>query len=232
VQGALPIQSIQQTYKIPGQGTPTTVYIHLAEGYLLSVSAISTSATTRGMTFVRAFILRGIAPTGTLPIAEVLFADYVTQYQAIGWPGSPVRYPTEGPGEVASLIVSNPSAGADWSYGFWQYSRTLINSIGAVLTTSSTAGSRYVQIQIKDLAGHIIWLGSPSVAIAASTTTQCSFAYAPPATTLVSTNVFAPLPLRSFIQGAGYIGTVTSGIQSGDQWSAIYVSYEQWIDLA
>src|SRR5271157_90653 len=207
-----------------------TVRLPLIEGYLLSVAAYCSNATVRGQTFARVWLQqRGVTATG-LPAAMCLFADYPTAYAPVGWPGGRVSYPTEGPGAIVEILVGNPAAGADWTYSFNGQTRARIQSVGARLVTSATAGNRMARIQIVSSGGTIVWSAPPQQVLAASLTAQFSAAPAQVTSVVDTLTLVSPLPSPAILAPNETLRVSTLNIQAGDQWSNIVIVAEQWLD--
>jgi hypothetical protein len=224
------IQQLQLTVPVTG-GTPATVKLPLQEGYLLSVAASSATATGRGSTFVRCWLQQRGATGASIAPAMVLFADYTTQTAPIGWPPGRVLYPTEGTGLALELNPSNPSAGTDWSYQVPTSTRMRIESIGAKLVTSSTAGARVVHVYVLSGGGRGAWSCAVQQSIPASTTAQFSAAPGQFSSVVDTVSINGPLPSPMILTSSSTIGVSTSNIQAGDQWSNIVLLTEQWIDM-
>lgn len=203
--------------------------IPLAEGYLLAVSATSTAAISRGQTWVEAILLRSPAQS-TLHV-QTLFADYCTQSYFPSWPNGRIIHPTESTGFRTLQTVTSPAAGADWTFTVPSNSRFKIISLNAVLATSAVAGNRQVQIEITNAGGSVVWVGAANANIPASTTANVSATGTAPLTPVITTDVYCLLPPDLFLEGTFIIKAVTAGILGGDQWSAIQMYVETYIDL-
>lgn len=125
------------------------------------------------------------------------------------------------PGQTPALTVvsqSNPSAGSDWTVTVPAGQTWVVESILAVLTTSATVANRTALLRITS-GGTIIVQLPPAAAVTASTPTAYNWApgVANVAVTQSQSVSTPPLPL---VPGT-VISSVTSGLQSGDQWSLI-----------
>jgi hypothetical protein len=211
------------------------VQMALTEGYLLAVAANPQGATQRGQTFVRCAVIRAGLLLTPLSSFQVLFADYVTGDGPTGWPGGRIVGPTEGPGRIYQISVGNPAAGADWTTQFSAFARDRIICANAQLLTSAAAGNRLPRAQIVDGSGNLVFQGSPTQAIVASTTAQVSFYPDPLASVVDVTTVAVALPGQDTIGAANaatgaIFRTNTLGILAGDQWSNIHILVEEWLD--
>lgn len=229
-QGSTIVQIQAQLIPVQNSGAVKAI-VPLAEGYLLSVAASSLSATSRGDTFVRAWITRPPIVSGNPSGAEVLFGDYVAQFAPVGWPFGRAVHPTEGPGELTSMSVGNPAAGSDWSLVVPNNNRWRIQSWNAQLVTAAAVANRIVRAQIKNTAGVVVWQAAPSAVIPASQTVQVCASDVSALSVADPGTISLPLPAPTMLLTNMSLGVSTTALQAGDQWSSIRVMTETWIDL-
>lgn len=206
--------------------------IPLTEGYLLGLTCVTQNAQTRGQTFVRGYINRGITGLAATGASQVLFSDYVTTAHPTGWPNGRTVHGTEGPGNIRVIVVGNPAAGADWSQIVTLGARWRISSVNALLTTSAAVANRLPQIRLRHLS-NTIWLGPPSQLVPASTAANVSSGPNSVSSATVPTLVNCALPDFPILAGSGAttdISSVTVNIQAADQWSNIALEIEEWLD--
>jgi hypothetical protein len=219
-----------QTFQLkPVQGGASTLlFQNLGEGYLLSVACGAAQAVLRGQTFARAVMVRGTGSVAQPSLA--LFADYVTQRGAGGWPGGRNVAPEEGQGAVSTVQVSNPAAGADWSFPTpFSVSRVKPISFTAQLLTSGVAGNRNVELIVDD-GVNVFWRTSVAASILATTTAQISGATTNAPTGVVTTDQTVVFP-PGLVMRQGYrLRTNTVGLVAGDQWSNIWLLVEQLLE--
>jgi hypothetical protein len=203
----------------------------LAQGYILSVSAVALIAITRGATFLRISTQRSASGSGNP--AQMLFSDYVTTQATSAYPNGRVLSSVEGPGLLQGVTVANPVAGADWSISVPVNARWKVRSVAATLTTAVAAANRQVSITVADLTA-FKFRGFPLQNIVASTVALISAYPVTPYTSIVATDFTLPLPPDLYMTGApatsDALQTVTVGIQGADQWSAIRLLVEEWLD--
>lgn len=205
--------------------------VPLAEGYLLSLTAANSGAAQRGQIFVRAWISRGAPAYQSLNAATMLLADYCTSTAAVGWPNARVLYPTEGPGNLRSITVANPAAGADWSLLQGVNRRWRVQSWAAQLVTSATAGNRIVRARVLDPGGSIIWQAAAQQTLAPSLTAVVSATTGQVTSTIDTLSLNVPLPGALFLSNQCTLSVNTTALSATDQWSAIRVYVEEWGDL-
>lgn len=210
-----------------GNRVPVSKVFALAEGYLLSLSAVANNAFTRGQTFVRVIINRGASGTGQA--AQLLLADYVQTSVSAGYPGGRVLHPLEGPGNMTTAVMTNPGAGADWTISNPGNTRWRISSLNGVLTTSAVVANRDVQLQVLQ-SGVLVWVGQATAVIAASTAANVSAAGLPSTPTVLATDIFLPMPPALILGTNGTVRVVTANIQAADQWTNMFISVEEWLE--
>lgn len=136
------------------------------------------------------------------------------------------------PGPVVSQVVAPPAAGADFTVttpdsgaqGMWQ-----IIAVRARLVTSATVANRFVALAVKDEVANEVYRVGYDTAITAGLTIICTFT--PAVTSVVGgiTNVKSlafPLPPGPYPSRTAF-SSVTTAIDTGDQWSQIAVLYQR-----
>jgi hypothetical protein len=203
----------------------------LAQGYILSVSAVAAQAITRGQTFLRISTQRGASGPGNP--AQMLFADYVTTQATSAYPNGRVLSPVEGPGFVYFFAESNPAAGADWGVVLPANTRWRVRGMTGVLTTSAAVANRQPSIAVLGSTGQG-FQGFPTVNAVASGTYHITAGGIAPYTAINPLDIPLPLPpdlvLASTSGVASAIQGSTVGLQAGDQWSAVALLIEEWLD--
>jgi len=224
------IEPIQRAISLPTAYTPVFTQIPLTEGYLLAISGIGTAVSERGMSWVRAFLVRGAAAFPTPSTFETLFSDYVTASHPCGWPAGRNLFPTEGPGNLKTVSIGNPAAGADWIYTPSSATRTQFLSFDAQLVTSAAVANRIPRIQFIDSLGNLVAQCPPNAVIAASQTVQVTGYSDAMNTTADPSTVVIGLPGQAWLERNGQFKSNTVAIQAADQWSNIQIQVFEWID--
>lgn len=203
----------------------------LAEGFLLSMSASAAVATTRGQTFVRVALQRSAGGAGQP--AFCLMADYVTTQAVPGYPNGRILSPTEGPGYVYGFSQSAPAVGVDQAVTVPNNTRWRVRAAWCQLTASAGVANRDVTIVI-GVGGTWTWQATSLAAVTASQVVIFSIGAVTPYTELLGTFQILPIPPDIVLQyssfGSGGMSTVTTNLQAGDQWSAIRMLVEEWLD--
>jgi hypothetical protein len=207
----------------------TPYVFNLPEGFLLDLAVMPTAGgVARGQCFVMAQLVRG--PSGAQYPVQVLFSDYCTSNCGVGWPGGFIRQAAEGPGWVTQVHVANPGAGVDWAYQYTNSQRCRVVGIAATFTASAAVANRYITIMFKDNLNDTLAQCPVSVAIAASATGTINAMIG--GTTGVSNSVFmVALPSMMMLSMGQWVEAGTISIQSGDAWTNIWLTLEQWAEM-
>jgi len=209
--------------------TAQNLVVPMAEGYLLSVAATARTATFPGQTFARATLNRFRTLGSPSTAAYSLLQSYVTIGTVYGWPTGSLKLISEGPGWLHSILVANPAAGVDWTFTVPGSARLRLQSLRAVLTTSAAVANRNVQIQITD-GVNTVWIASAPASVVAGTAQQLVATGTNSPTGVVTTIFSVVVPPALLLPGFWTIGTSTQNIQAADQWSAIALAVEEWLD--
>jgi hypothetical protein len=213
---------------IAGTYGNVTLVTNLAEGFLLSLSAIAASANQRGQTFARALLLRAGVIVKNLTVA--LVSDYVTSAQGASWPSGRQITPIESNGAVRTFSVGNPAAGADWNLLVPVGARWRLMATNAQLVTSAAVATRVPELQFQAAAVPIATF-TPNGTVAASLTAQVSGSSSVATNVAGVTDVMIPIGGPIYLLGNQLIQSVTRNIQAADQWSNIRVVVEEWLDF-
>lgn len=130
--------------------------------------------------------------------------------------GVPANYPQSG-------TIAQPAAGANFTINVPPGQTWMVQSVCATLATSATVANRNVGLTISDQAGNVVAVIPHTTNFTAGQTTRFSWM------TTGSQGVAGwnfSIPSAQFVVGPGWsIASITNNIQSGDQWSAIALSY-------
>ena len=215
---------------IPGTARALQYFsIPLHHGFLSSATITATAGSpNRGQTLASLYLVR---PPATAFFARQLLAqDYVTSQYGPTWPGGRHTLGVEGPGMLYSFSVTSPAAGADWTQTVPTGARWLLHGIYATLATSATAGSRNPLLLVDDGTNR---LGAQDTALTQGVSLTNDWTWVPgtPTTGLFATPVNVvdlPFPMPMF---AGWrIRTLTAALSATDQWSAIRLLVEEWLE--
>lgn len=223
-------QIIPMSFQVFPVGTRTvqTFDFGLAEGFLLSISASTpTAAARKGQCFVNLSLIRG-SGTNAIDLAD-LTEGYVVTGNDVGWPWPDAGYSVDGAGLVKSTNVANPAAGADWQTQVPAGARWQLQSISAQLVTAAAVANRAVHFQLANNAG-VVYFDIPASGFqVAALTNRYTWAAGNPSTSFDSSFV-ANIPAGVQLLQGFFVGTVTTGIQAGDQWQNIQASFIEWME--
>jgi hypothetical protein len=199
----------------------------LSEGFVLDATLVTfTSGTKRGQCFARVSVFRGVSVG--LMHHGVLFQGYLTTACFLQFPGGQIHDSTEGPGAIVNTSIANPAAGVDWVYTVPLQHRARIMAIRAVLQTSATVATRSALMQCLDSAGNVLLTIEPAASQAASLLWAYNYAPGMPSLAVVANNMKCPFPENMILTAGQKVSPTTLSIQAADQWSAIWVTVEQW----
>lgn len=209
----------------PTIGLSVNTLITLEEGFLLSITAIPTGILTiPGLFNISAFVVRG--QNSLQEVVQTLFAGYLSAEVCVGWPSTPPRHPQEGPGQPINNTVGNPAAGSDWSLAMANGIAMRLMCGFFRLVTSAAAGNRTVDIIVTDGVNTIVRIPS-NLLIPASTTQLYSIAPGAQLFNVAGQPVVLPFPTGLRFPPIWTIGTLTTGILAGDQFSQIAMGIER-----
>ena len=220
------IITTQRIIQLPAPNINNTLQIPLTEGYLLSVTAQSGNATSRGVTFARVVLIR--AGNSLFSSAYVLIGDYVTNFNVVGWPGARQIDPTESTGFSHSIQQANPAAGADWTFTAGTLQRLNVRSFSAQFVASATVATRNIEVIVDDGA-NVVWRTSAPAGVTAGQTVQLSATGSNQPTGIVTTDFTVLIPPGLILAPGWRVRTATANIQVGDQWSNIWFGVEEWL---
>lgn len=200
----------------------------LTEGFLLGLRVLALGVgPKRGQTFVHVSIARG--PVVTPFTTQTIMADYLVDNIGLGWPGGRIIQSTEGPGWMRSVAVANPAAGADFLTFVPNGARWRVVGAHMILTTSATVANRVSRSRFNDGANDY-FDGPPNQVIPASQTASITWTPSPTSAGANVPDVMVDLSDTIIATGGDGVGTSTENIQAGDQYSAIDLRVEEWIE--
>jgi hypothetical protein len=222
------VQAFADVHAPASDRTEATTLYRIGEGFLLNVSLrASTGTPRRGQVFGILEVVRGLGAT-VVPLA-VLFADYITDTQRVGWPGSLVRGSTEGPGVLRSITGTDPAANVEITETVPANARWRPLAITFTLVTDANAANREVALTFDD--GTTVFARVPSgfTHAASLTVIYSTYHHAPRFTVAQDTAKNFPLP-RIDLQGGFRVNTVTTARQATDNFGAPQMLVEEWIE--
>lgn len=198
-------------------------------GYFLVNLCVVRSAGVfrRGQFFVQLAVFRGAGASGFRH--QILASGYVAFDLALGWPGSGICSPLDGPGILRSITGTNPAAGAEIVEVVPTNARWLLRGFVATLTTSATVANRSVHLRVDDgVTG--LFDSSPGFAHVASIPRNYNFSARVSPTVGVDNEIYCSIPEDLRLFSGWRISTSTGLLQAGDDWGAPQLLVEEWIE--
>lgn len=213
------VKSVQLQLAGTGNGTVSTKTQNELEGYLLSACITPVAAQSPGdFTYVWLGLQRN--GTGRSNFYRQLIGDYVNSSFGPSWPDREARRPTDLTGAVIEQSVTNPAAGADWSFAVLATTRATVIGVFAQLAASAAAATRTPALTLTDGAATLALIDSTTNATAGQTIQYTGYGSSPLGGT-GGTHGYFPLPSPLILRPSWTIGTTTANIQAADQWSLI-----------
>lgn len=203
----------------------------LTQGYILSVSAVASIATTRGQTFLRISTQRAASGVGNP--AQMLFSDYVTNQATSAYPNGRVLSPQEGPGFIYTPLISNPGAGLDWVINVPTNARWRVRGWNGAFTASAAVANRQVQFQVL-YAGNFVFDGGALTNITASQSCNVTGTPLTPWQSVNPLDIIVPIPpdlvITPTLGNTATLRVTTLNLQGADAWTFIGMLVEEWLD--
>jgi hypothetical protein len=211
-----------------GAGGRAIQRFQLVEGFLLSCAATQTAlGGITSQAYCTVALVR--APFDIVAQYEVLVTGNLSRIVPISYPQSPNQRETDGPGQPRSILIATPAAGADFTQTVPSSTRWRIVSLSATLTTAVAVANRNVDLVIDDGANVFAEISSGFSQVA-SLVNDYTWMDGGVAQAAFDNIVALPLPSQMFLPPTFRIRSETTGIQPADQWSAITMLVQQWID--
>jgi hypothetical protein len=206
---------------------PITQNEVLTEGFLLSLSCKASMATTRGQTFVRAFITDPALGAGQP--SYMLMADYVTTQMAPAHPNGRVLSPVEGPGFLTGYQAAAVGPGTEIQINSPSNTRWRIITCRGILRCSGVVANRYALLTYTPGGLGFFAGGAAAVQTAGVQMTYNAAAVTPYIVAGTNQNSW-PLPPYAMHPNGSFIATLTQNLDPGDQWLSLLVGVEEWLD--
>lgn len=217
-------------YDVPalGNNAASINLIDVAEGWLLSLS-IGDSGTgqDRAHWFVQVGLSRG--PASSLEVLSTLISGYLSGTRQLSWPFPWLQDSTDGQGQLKTIQLGNPAAGAEFLYTVAPIIRERLIGICFTLTTAVAVATRGVRIVVDDGTNKIFQ--APANGTQAASLVQIYNGGAFPTNpAAIGGEFFVPFPPDLRILGGGRVRSLTNNIQAADQYSLINLYVEDWFD--
>jgi hypothetical protein len=202
--------------------------IPLGEAWLLSITIQPVSnPAIFGWVFAQIGIVRGNPAAVLVPIHAIIWSGYALTTTVNGWPGTPSKEISDGPGVVRSITGSAVAAGGEVLEAVPANRRWQLLSFSTTLATSAAAGVRNTSFIIDDGASIFYQLAS-SQAQNPSTTVHFNLVPGLPFSFDTLSHINIPAPTPTILRSGFRIETSTLGILAGDQYSLTQYSVLEW----
>jgi hypothetical protein len=197
------------------------------EGYILSACV-----TAPGISPGRAYCLVSLQRTPALANAlttALLAAGYASDKYPLSYPTMQPRAAGEGAGQLVLQTTTVPAT-TEWQFRVPAGTRWRVNYGTFTLVTSALAGSRVPLVAFYDSTGPQIGMAFPPAGQPASTNYTYSFV---PGGAAVSNGTLQQIsgPADLLLDSGDAIQSFTVGIETGDQYSAIYLQVQEWVGV-
>ncbi len=201
-------------------------FIPGAEGFLLSAEIRAVSAVL-GQAYTTLELQRGRG-SGDLTFGALLIAGYPATLYPLSYPEGAPRTPLDGRGRILDIAVAAPLAGADFSQVVSGGVNWIPRAVTAQLATTALAGTRQASIVIDDGGGNIVLRSAAASTQAPSLTNIYSWFNG--GTAQGNTPVVnGGLPSEIRLASGWNIRSLTASIQATDQWSAVVITVEEFV---
>lgn len=222
------LKEIVEAFSVDAAGDSSTFFVPLNEGWIESVSLVSSGVVVvRGQVFVQ-LSLQGDKDSFNSP-HTVLAADYFVSSVGLQWPGTPIRHYRDGAGFLTQLVIGGITAGANFSSTVPASVVRRIMSVRFRLVTDATVANRRSNLEIL-VAGNLAFALPMNDVQPAGTTYDCFFM--PVGTYFnVVLGIFQTFfPQDLYLKEGDVIRSRIDLIQAGDQVSSVVIVYEEWVE--
>ena len=204
----------------------------LGTGYLLNISAVVSGFVFTGQVFVIVSIIRGLG--GATFLLGTLIASYITSFQPIGWPGTPINNSVETGGYYRSIVGTKPPAGVDITETCPTGARWELIAIELKLTTSAVAAARNPKLQL--FVSGTLWYqaygallfnaNSNAILLASQLALRDN-------TGVIAGIQYEALPLTpgNRLLAGDIFQTATDALDAGDQWQSPQYLVREWLEV-
>jgi len=179
----------------------------------------------RGQTFVAL----NLAINGDM--LHQLCAGYVAQRKGISWPVSQIETPApQKLGHLTTRTGNDPAAGSEAGLTLGDFVTSEIKAIQFTLVTAATVGSRRVHIVFADSSGAEFDCHAGTDQIISETKKYTCMPIGGAASFANDNDIIIPIPPELFMNEGGTITTATVNIAGGDNFSAMVVLVNEFIN--
>lgn len=222
---------LQERHVPNANRTIATSVFPLSEGWLLDLAVSMPGFTApMGNIWVALDLVRG---GGSSPqFVQSLVFGYVTTNMPLTFPSGQNMSPTDGPGNVRSIQVTSPAAGAEWSQTVPTNARWEVVSVFAQLTTSAAVANRLARLVMDDGANFLNQVPGLSAQTAGTVIGYCwGDGQGGPIIANDTVAFSGPFANDCYLSSGFRIRSLTGGLQAADQWGSINFLVREWLDV-
>lgn len=217
---------IQQTIQVVANGlTPQVNIFNGDEGFLLSVS-IDGDATQVGMCFVQLCVQRGVG-SGDSALGDVLCQGYVSIYNMLCFPQSPLVGSVQGRGNMRIASGAQPAIGLEVLQVVPAGRHWILRAASVQFAASAVAGNRQPALFVDD-GGAAAVAHMPNSVVTVGQNVICSWGAGNTQATALGINS-AGLTFELRLLPGWRIQTATNGILGGDQYGTPRFLIEEFV---
>ncbi len=197
----------------------------LSEGHLISLVCKPVGTNIKpGQVFCRVAI--GQVDSDQYDARIVIFANYITSYNYMGFPFAPLVQPTFDHGYPIAYNVVGPGAGNEWTYTVPPGKSVLLRSISFSFSTSAVVQTRIPKIVITPPDGSNYFICSFSQL--ANFLYTYSFFHGVGNNVQIGNYITSSLPSNILLPPGSIISSFTDGIDVDDQYDGINIFFEEY----
>ncbi|HEV3059065.1 MAG TPA: hypothetical protein VGY48_12515 [Vicinamibacterales bacterium] len=205
--------------------------ILLGGGALLHLTVFAiTGNPTIGQCFVIVRLIQGLA--GPRVLLATLGASYVTNIQALGYPGSPIKQSIDGPGAIRFLDFGGQASGVDWFVQVPTGARWQVLSLFAQITCGAGGGNRAPAFAIGASGSEFVIIPATVIVTGGNVGSfiwSVGIGYAVAALNVATaTGIPNDLP----VPAGQFVATKTLNLAGNDQWFTVRLIVREWLEVS
>jgi hypothetical protein len=211
--------------------TVKTTDYELGTGSLLNITVFaSAGAPLIGQTYVMVQLVRGFGAAAI--VLGTLLGGYVTATAALGFPGSPILSPLDGPGYFRVITGTNPAAGFSVLETVPAGARWDLVTFVNTLVASAAVSNRFVTLLIVASGAATVRMWADAAQVASETRLYMASQAAKQSSLLIggTTYVWLGLPSPCIMRAGDFIQDFTVGITGTDDWAAPIYTVREWLE--
>lgn len=222
------VEPIEVTVPATNGRAVTTTTRFLGEGWLMGLTAVaSAGAPAYAAAYVSVQLARGL--TGAVVATQDLLSGYVTANVRQSFPGSLVGAPFTGPGNIRTIVGTDPAANVEISETVPTGARWRFISMRTQLVADATVANRTVALVFDDGA-NVYAHAASNFNQTASQAVQYAFGASGASGGFYLLGAMVSTPGNILMSAGHRFRTVTTTLQAGDNWTPPIYEVEEWLD--